>query len=292
MSWAGIDSNQCVSCENLQNAVSTGVFTLKNTIPSSTPAKYKQITRTEAEYYVNINTIPSKAYNQLVVKSDLGYCTPLPYTSLLYFQGFEPYFDGSSSGAGACNITDTYTPVYTSSSTIGVGTALYFDECGTQQLNAVSYDQANPYFKINNNYVTFENWDGTGTGYIIRTMTSCGGGSSATLDWTVGNQSGGGLIVLNNVGTELINITSTAGSIQSGTLTIPYAQLPYTIRGEWVSGSGNIIRYRVCDLYGGEVYYSGAITVGTYEDYVASPTPLYASVYLKANNQTPPICAV
>lgn len=291
MSWAGIDSNQCVSCENLQNAVSTGVFTLKNTIPSSTPAKYKQITRTEAEYYVNINPIPSKLYNQLVVKSDLGYCTPLPYTSLLYFESWEPFY-GDSTGAAACANTSSYTPVYTSSSTIGVGTALYLDECGTQQLFANSYDQVNPYFKINNNYVTFENWDATGTGYIIRTITACGGGSSATLDWTVGNQSGGGLIVLNNVGTELINITSTAGSIQSGTLTIPYAQLPYTIRGEWVSGSGNIIRYRVCDLYGGELYYSGAITVGTYEDYVASPTPVYASVYLKANNQTPPVCAV
>ena len=33
MSWAGLASNQCVSCENLQDAVTTGVFALKSTIP-------------------------------------------------------------------------------------------------------------------------------------------------------------------------------------------------------------------------------------------------------------------
>lgn len=67
MSWAGISSNQCVSCNNLQDAVNTGVFTLKNTIPVST----KQITKAEAENYVYINSISGKTSNQLVVKSNL-----------------------------------------------------------------------------------------------------------------------------------------------------------------------------------------------------------------------------
>jgi hypothetical protein len=67
MSWAGIASNQCVSLDNLKDAVTTGVFTQKNTIPSGT----KQITKTEAEYYVNINTITGKTASQLVVKSNL-----------------------------------------------------------------------------------------------------------------------------------------------------------------------------------------------------------------------------
>lgn len=75
MSWAGIASNQCVSCENLQDAVTNSVFVLKNTIPSSVPAKYKQITKTEADFYVYIDTAyapyASKASNQLVVKSNL-----------------------------------------------------------------------------------------------------------------------------------------------------------------------------------------------------------------------------
>jgi hypothetical protein len=67
MSWAGLASNQCVSLDNLKNAVSTGVFTEKTTIPTGS----KQITKAEAEAYVNISTISGKTSNQLVVKSNL-----------------------------------------------------------------------------------------------------------------------------------------------------------------------------------------------------------------------------
>jgi hypothetical protein len=114
--------------------------------------------------------------------------------------------------------------------------------------------------------------------------------TTVRLDWGVGNQSGGQLIVFNNSMSQLLNITSTAGSAQSGTIYPLISELPYTIRGEWVSGSGNIIRYRVCDLTG-TIYTSGEIDIITqYEDYVASPTPTYASVYLTAQNVTPPPC--
>jgi hypothetical protein len=71
MSWAGIASNQGVSLNNLQDAVNTSVFVLKNTIPAGT----KQITKAEADYYVYIETgyapYAAKTSNQLVVKSDL-----------------------------------------------------------------------------------------------------------------------------------------------------------------------------------------------------------------------------
>jgi hypothetical protein len=71
MSWAALASNQCISFNNLQNAVNTGVFTLKNSIPVSS----EQITKADADYYVNINTsygpYAAKASNQLVVKSNL-----------------------------------------------------------------------------------------------------------------------------------------------------------------------------------------------------------------------------
>jgi hypothetical protein len=67
MSWVGIASNQCVSLDNLKDAVATGVFVQKNTIPTGS----KQITKTEAEYYVNISTISGKTGSQLVVKSNL-----------------------------------------------------------------------------------------------------------------------------------------------------------------------------------------------------------------------------
>jgi hypothetical protein len=71
MSWAGLAFNQTVSFNNLQNAVSTGVFTAKTSIPASN----EQITKADANTYVNINTsfgpYASKSSNQLVVKSNL-----------------------------------------------------------------------------------------------------------------------------------------------------------------------------------------------------------------------------
>ena len=115
--------------------------------------------------------------------------------------------------------------------------------------------------------------------------------TTVRLDWGVGNQSGGQLIIFNNAMSELLNITSTAGSAQNGTIYPLISELPYTIRGEWVSGASNIIRYRVCDLIEGTIFTSGAITSAEgYEDYVVSPTPADVVVYLTANNVTPPIC--
>jgi hypothetical protein len=71
MSWAGLANNQTISFNNLQNAVTTGVFSQKASIPVST----EQITKDDANIYVNINTsfapYAAKASNQLVVKSNL-----------------------------------------------------------------------------------------------------------------------------------------------------------------------------------------------------------------------------
>ena len=67
MSWAGIASNQTVTCNNLQDAVNNGIFYQKNTIPATNEC----ITKADAEYYVDINAISGKTSNQLVVKSNL-----------------------------------------------------------------------------------------------------------------------------------------------------------------------------------------------------------------------------
>jgi len=84
MSWAGIAANQCVSLNNLQDAVDTSVFTLKNTIP----AGLKQITKAEANDYVDIDVsyapYAAKSSNQLVVKSDLVAATPVTPCSEFY----------------------------------------------------------------------------------------------------------------------------------------------------------------------------------------------------------------
>jgi hypothetical protein len=124
------------------------------------------------------------------------------------------------------------------------------------------------------------------------TTTTTTTASFVTLQWSVGNQPGGQLIVLNNVGATLLSITSSGSSSQSGTIFPLVSELPYTIRGQYVSGSGNIIRYNVCDLNDGTtIFTSTAITaaVGS-EDYTPSPTPTDALVNLTAQDTTPPIC--
>ena len=92
----------------------------------------------------------------------------------------------------------------------------------------------------------------------------------------------------------ILSITSTAGSSQSGTIYPLISELPYTIRGQWASGSSNIIQFNVCDIIaGGTIYTSGPITiVEVYEDYLVTPTPVHGLVNLTAQNVTPISCPV
>ena len=127
MSWAGLASNQCVSCNNLQDAVNNGVFTLKNTIPSSA----KEINVSEAENYVNINTI-SKPSNRLVVKSDLvsssGY-----YTWHISAPQPSPSIDGCYLGP------DFPTTVYTNNSDFLSQAIYYTDTALTNTFDGFGY---------------------------------------------------------------------------------------------------------------------------------------------------------
>lgn len=114
MSWAGIASNQCVSLNNLQDAVDTSVFTLKSTIP----AGLKQITKAEANDYVNIDVsyapYAAKSSNQLVVKSDLVAATPVTFTE------YRAYgYDENGVRIDACplnNLTESPQTVYATTS--------------------------------------------------------------------------------------------------------------------------------------------------------------------------------
>ena len=132
MSWAGIASNQTVSFNNLQNAVSTGVFTQKNAIPASN----EQITKADADYYVNINTsygpYAAKASNQLVVKSDLqaaavtSYPFTIWYDQPCYWDGFFVE-GGAPSDSDACALNTNSIVLYGNAPTLANGMRLYYD---------------------------------------------------------------------------------------------------------------------------------------------------------------------
>jgi uncharacterized delta-60 repeat protein len=109
MAWDDVVDNQTVSFNNLQSAVNQLVFVQKTSIPSSS----EQITKTDADTYVYLNTayVPysDKTSNQLVVKSNLqsttmcmGGTSAYPYEvavasdSSFYIGGAFSNFSGSS----------------------------------------------------------------------------------------------------------------------------------------------------------------------------------------------------
>jgi hypothetical protein len=139
MSWAGIASNQTVSFNNLQNAVSTNVFTQKNAIPASN----EQITKADADFYVNINTsyapYAAKASNQLVVKSDLQASTPVvsyPFTiwydQPCYWDGFFVE-GGAATDSDACVLNTNSIVLYGNAPTLANGMSLYYDSALTNR---------------------------------------------------------------------------------------------------------------------------------------------------------------
>lgn len=92
MSWSGIASNQCVSWNNLIDAVNNNVFIQLLPMPPSGVSGTRLVTKTGALSYVDIQSSPlsSKSNNQIVVKSNLV-ATAATYYSL----------NNCSGGAGA-----------------------------------------------------------------------------------------------------------------------------------------------------------------------------------------------
>ncbi len=104
MPWSSLANSQAVNFNNLQDAVNTGVFALKNTIPASNEC----ITKDDANYYVYINTskpsYDAKASNQLVVKQDLEAQGGIVYTPS---SGVYP-LSGSSTVSTSGTIRNNY----------------------------------------------------------------------------------------------------------------------------------------------------------------------------------------
>lgn len=116
MSWAGIASNQCVSWDNLKDAVATGVFLgAQNAVPPGS----KQITRAEAEAYAVINPVTSKTNNQLVVKSNL--------TAKTGVYKWNISSNGTTSGGACALIFDSTTIAWTNTASPTTGTVFYAD---------------------------------------------------------------------------------------------------------------------------------------------------------------------
>jgi hypothetical protein len=103
----------------------------------------------------------------------------LPYSYTLYYDYDDtlPVIIGVSSSTSACALVTNSITVYSSSSSIGVGTALYYDIYGTTQIQAIpSSAPSQNYYKISGNYIQFSN------NYIINLIFTCSGPVVYTID--------------------------------------------------------------------------------------------------------------
>ena len=149
MSWAALANNQCISRNNLLDAVNTGVFQLAG---SSTPPGSLMITRNEAEAYVVINPITSKALNQLPVKTDL--------TPITGVYKWELSSNGDTSSLTACSLfLDIYTIAWTNTATPVAGTVFYEDYTLTTIFPMSGYSGL---------FLHFRPWNTTGAGFRAR----------------------------------------------------------------------------------------------------------------------------
>jgi hypothetical protein len=84
MSWASLTSNQIVSTANLADAVETGVFAAKQSIPTTIPSL--ALTTTTAIDYAYVDVDPTFASNRLVTKASLSAANvgPGPYNYYVY----------------------------------------------------------------------------------------------------------------------------------------------------------------------------------------------------------------
>jgi hypothetical protein len=159
MSWASLANNQTVSFNNLQNAVNNGVFTAKTAIPVSN----EQITKADADTYVNINTsfgpYAAKASNQLVVKSNLeavitSYAHTIYYYTTCYWDGL--YLEaGAPSASIACSSNAFSITLYSADFALGNGSYLYTDSALTSQWYSDDYCGSNGYYKVDTYSFTY-----------------------------------------------------------------------------------------------------------------------------------------
>jgi len=142
-------------------------------------------------------------------------------------------------------------------------------------------------------HVTDANGCVTTTSEYEVTCPSVGGVSSATINYRV-QGTRAGLTINSASGAQLLNkVALSSGSVLTGTITVLASDLPYTVIGSWEGGSGNIVRYIICDDNGGTLVESGAIdnAIGS-EEVTLSPTPLSVTIRVRGGNVSPGICPI
>lgn len=125
------------------------------------------------------------------------------------------------------------------------------------------------------------------------TTTTTTSPSNTSVYWTLSPKNGGNgiLSILNSSNVEIFS-QATSTTTTFGTFTTATSNAPLTVKMSWNAGSSNIVRYRICDMSGGEIYYGPDIDNALGDDsYLLSPTPTEFYVFGTSGATTyPPTC--
>jgi len=253
MSWASLANNQTVSFNNLQSAVNNGVFTAKTAIPVSN----EQITKADANTYVNINTsfgpYAAKASNQLVVKSNLeavitSYAHTIYYYTTCYWDGL--YLEaGASSADIACSSSPYSITLYSSDFALGNGSLLYTDSALNNPWYSDYLCELFGYYKVDT--YSFQYYSPGGEDPLqIQNYTLCTGQTSyAFTNCGISNSSISG--ACSDAGTNPKTLYSECSTLSAGcslhfnsNLTNPVTELYVFAQASWdMDGYGIISNY-------------------------------------------------
>ena len=155
MAYSDLDQNQTISFNNLQSGVSEGFFTVKAAIPSDT----KQVTKTQANTYININaalpSFVSKSPDQLITKQDLsGITTVSPYLMYGIANNIYKSIDGGATwtvfqqlpvSSQWCGVAGDRTGTYIAAVSRDFNNVVYISNNGGNTFYSVVLNAANPF---------------------------------------------------------------------------------------------------------------------------------------------------
>jgi hypothetical protein len=162
MSWASLANNQIVSNTNLSNAVATGVFAAKTSIPSTG----LELTSTRASNYAYVNVSGGLASNQLIAKQDLSAYTACAYGPYNFYAyavdgtyaykssngGFTYSVNTASYGSSATSIAASSSGQYLAVGSNIVSNTIYISSNYGASFSQITFNSA-PYPFNSNNYV-------------------------------------------------------------------------------------------------------------------------------------------
>ncbi len=262
----------------------------------NSPVGYSHVLTTSTESFCGTAFNYEHIYSSSLANGKWRDCFYGPFT-----------FCSSSTSEGACTSSncsqfyiDTSTITIDSIGTVGDNTSGILLYTGSRLYLSSSLELApDGYYASGGVHYKIGNGDCCGwNNGTFMSSGSCTTGSTpqgATINWVTGTKgAGAGVLKIRDSAGNVLLEETTGPVVKSGTLFVTASLLPYSVTGSYSAGSGNIVRYRVCDTEnGGEIFYSGNITIDNeYVETLVSPSPLTSRVHLTSGGQTPTACPI